>query len=119
MTAVLLGDARGDEMARLQSQLDDLARSMKQAQAGVDKQIPGQAEALASFKAQYRSVSHTLAVLRERVSASEKPGNIATALDSFSDQVLAPFRALGNIGTILPIALGVGVVGYLLLKGNR
>lgn len=78
------------QLAQLQAQLNDLAKSMTLA-----ARTPGQEQALAMFKDQFRQISAQAAVLRAKASTSDNPGLLLRKLDEFSDMAIALGKKVG------------------------
>lgn len=102
-----LGDVSGD-MARLQSQLSDLAKSMQLAQKS------GNTAALDQFRAQYRAVSARLAALRTQANAADQDAAKPSGFQAAVEDVLKVFRGAGVVA-----AVGLGVLAFAMFKGRR
>lgn len=84
------------QLAQLQGQLNDLAKSMQLAQAS------GQLVALAAFKVQFRELSAQAATLRGKANASDAPGLFVRAFTAFSNQAITVGKAIGEpVGDLL------------------
>lgn len=112
------GTALAAELAQLQAQLQDLARSMTLA-----KQT-GQAQALDQFRAQYRTIAAQLAALRVKASQADMPAPFIVALDHLSDEAIAAGKRLGadvsdtlHTGVTLVKLLPWLIVGALVIIG--
>lgn len=106
------------QLAQLQAQLKDLARSMTLA-----KQT-GQAQALEQFRAQYRVIASQLAALRVQASKADMPFAFMVALDKASDDAIAAGKQLGadvsdtlHTGVTLVKLLPWLIVGALVIIG--
>jgi hypothetical protein len=113
------------QLAQLQGQLNDLAKSMAAAQA------TGQTQALAMFKDQFRQLSAQAAALRTQANTSDRPSAFLAKLDQFSDAAIALGRKVGApvddllhstslLLKLLPwlVVLAVAGVLYWAIKGN-
>lgn len=112
------GAALGAELAQLQAQLQDLARSMVLANQ------TGQAQALEQFRAQYRNIAAQLAALRIKASQADMPSAFIIALDKVSDDAIAAGKRLGadvsdtlHTGVTLVKLLPWLIVGALVIIG--